>query len=69
MGGQTSYYDTRYTVLSSPNLLMLTKKRSGTQTRLNLVGAPLLRLEKGELCPPCEWAGRALWPERARSKF
>ena len=33
-----------YVLLPSPNLLMLTKKRSGVPTRLNLVGVPLFAL-------------------------
>ncbi len=68
MSGKNNYA-TSYSVIIMSELPMFIKKRSGTPTRLNLVGAPLLRLEKGEIPPPCEQAGRALWPERARSKF
>ena len=39
---------------------MLVKERSGAFTRLKIVGAPLLRLEKGEIPPPCEGAGASV---------
>ena len=52
----------RYVLVSSPNLPMITKKRNSTLTRLNLVGALLLRLtidRKREKYPPLA-SGQAL---------